>query len=511
MRLKSVRSLNGMVAAGHPLAAAEGLAVLRAGGNACDAAIAAAAVLAVVSPHECGLGGDLLAVFHDARTGATEALNASGRSPATATLERYAGGMPMLGGGSVSVPGMIGGWEAAVRRHGTRPLGELLARAIAYADEGFAVYDGLVDNIGERVDAISRNAPCRAMFLPDGQPLREGRRLRQPGAAASLRAVASDGAIAFYRGPFADAIARCVQSDGGCLSAADLAAFEPLWQPVIEAPFRGYRVCTMPPNSWAAALLVQLALIEHEGAARPDDEVAFLLQGIRTRRAAYAALAGCVADPSVVGDRAREVVARKTTLPGSSDGAMSTGLDGTDTSNVVVVDAQGNAVSLLQSVFVPFGSGLLEPISGALLNNRMRGFGTKSDDPNCVGPSKRPAQTLTPVLVLNGDAAWLACSTPGGPGQTGTVAQLLCRVLAHDQAMADAIAAPRWSMMLTGDYILEDTVVDAVRDAILRAESSVTVKPWGSVNFGSLVGIMRAGDGWIGCVDARRNAAVTGY
>ena len=516
MTLRTVRAFGGMVAAGHPLAAAEGAAVLRDGGNAIDAAIAAAAVLSVVSPHECGLGGDLFAVVHDARSGATHALNASGRAPAAACVERYPDGIPATGPMSVSVPGMVGGWAAAVERFGSRPLAGLLAAAIGHAEEGFPAYDMLIENTAEKAAAIRADAHCSAIFLPGGRPLREGERIRQAAAARTLRAIAAEGEAAFYEGPIARSMADYLEAGGGLLTVEDLAGNQPSWQPVIEASFQGHRVCTIPPNSWGAALLAQLLLLEREGIAQSGDEAAFFLQGIRSRRAAYRALDGCIADPDVVGDRARRVLERLavggelTDDRGLPPGATGSGAAGTDTSNVIAVDRHGNAVSLLQSVFVPFGSAVLDPGSGVLMNNRMRGFGTRSGDPNCVGSRKRPAQTLTPALVLRGGGVVLACATPGGPGQTGTVAQFLARVLARGEGLAEAIAAPRWSMTLTGDFILEDSASEPLREAVTAAEPTLKVARWGSVNIGSLAAIRRDGDGWCGCVDARRNAAVVG-
>jgi gamma-glutamyltranspeptidase/glutathione hydrolase len=506
MKLRSVRAGRGMVAAGHPLAAAEGLSALRTGGNAIDAAIAAAAVLAVVSPHECGLGGDLFAVIHDVKSGKTHALNASGCSPAAATLERYAGSMPQSGPLSISVPGMVGGWEAAVRRFGSMPLGALLGGAIELAEQGFPAYDVMIENAAQRRALIQADRACAALFAN----LREGERLRQPGAASTLRAIASGGARAFYSGPIAESIAAHVQATGGILAAADLASFEPLWQPVIEAPFRGYRVCTVPPNSWAAAALLQLLAMEREGIATGEQ---FFLQGIRTRRLAYRLLDGCVADPQVAGDRAQyaleRFIAGTPATSAAADGASSH--QGTDTSNVVAVDGHGNAVSLLQSVFSPFGSGVYAEQAGALLNNRMRGFSLRAGDPNCLAPRKRPAQTLSPTMVLRDRKVHLACATPGGPGQTGTIAQFLTRVLAWGEPLSDAIAAPRWSMTAAGDFTLEDSAPEVLKRAVLSAEPAVKIERWGAINFGSLAAVQREGDGWVGCVDARRNAAVHGY
>jgi gamma-glutamyltranspeptidase/glutathione hydrolase len=501
-----------MVAAGHPLAAGEGLAVLRSGGNAVDAAIAAAATLSVVSPHECGLGGDLFALIHDASAGLTYGLNASGQSPAAAHPGQFRNGMPATGPMSVCVPGMVGGWHAALARFGTRPLESLLNGAIHYAEEGFAVYERLVENTLERKDCIFADASCQAMFFPEGRAPSPGEKLRQPAAAATLRAIAGDGPDAFYRGPIAKALAAYVTDAGGILTADDLANFQPLWQEPVEVQCFGSVVRTMPPNSWGIAMLLQLAMLEREGIAG-DDEVRFALQGIRTRRLAYQQLAGSVADPREVGDEARRRLAGFVTggvLPQATRFPDPSRM-GSDTSQVLVVDNAGNAVSLLQSVFSPFGSGLLVPSLGILCNNRMRGFATDAADPNCVGPGKRPANTLTPALVCKDGAVSLLCATPGGPGQTGTLAQFLARVLARGQSIADAIAASRWSVNLQGEFILEDSTSVAEQRAILAAEPSTKVARHGGVNFGSIAAIVREGDGWLGGVDSRRNAAVVGF
>lgn len=501
-----------MVAAGHPLAAGEGLAVLRSGGNAVDAAIAAASTLSVVSPHECGLGGDLFALIHDANTGITYGLNASGQSPAAAHPRYFSKGMPATGPMSVCVPGMVGGWHAALARFGTRTLEALLCGAIRYAEEGFAVYDRLVENALERKDCILADPNCEAMFFPEGRALGPGERLRQPSTAATLRAIAIDGPDAFYRGPVAEALAAYVTGAGGILTSEDLANFEPLWQEPVEAQCFGLAIRTMPPNSWGIAMLLQLAMLEREAIAT-DDEVSFALQGIRTRRLAYRQLAGSVADPREVGDEARRRLAAVSTGGVLSQANPSTdpSLMGSDTSQVLVVDESGNAVCLLQSIFSPFGSGLLVPSLGILCNNRMRGFGTDTADPNCVGPSKRPANTLTPTIACKDGAVSLLCATPGGPGQTGTLAQFLARVLARGQSIGDAIAASRWSVNLQGEFILEDSVSDAAQRAILEAEPSTKVARHGGVNFGSIAAIAREGDGWLGGVDSRRNAAVIGF
>ena len=447
-------------------------------------------------------------LIYEAKTGAVHGLNASGPSPAAATLERFAKGMPMTGPLSVSVPGMVGGWGAAIARFGSRPLAALLQGAVGYAEGGFPAYDGLIENASQRIESIFADANAKALFFPSGRPLRAGEHLYQPGLAAVLRDVVANGAEAFYYGEAARSLVAYIQSYGGILTTADMAAFAPLWQIPLTSEFHGHTISTMPPNSWGAALLLQLMALESEGAI--GEEVEFMIRGLRGCRRSLAALAGCIADPAVVGNKVGDVL-RQFPVMRVASGTPSALPGGSDTSQVVAIDVTGNAVSLLQSVFVPFGSGLYVPSIGAMLNNRMRGFNVKPGDPNCIGPRKRAAQTLAPMLAVKDGRVSLTAATPGGPGQTATLAQFLARVLARDETLDAAIAAARWSLTLAGDYILEDSAAGTVRDGVLRAEPSVKIAEWGSINFGSMVAVMRDGDGLLGAVDLRRNAAVLGY
>lgn len=508
--IRCVRAIRGMVAAGHPLAAGSGVDVLRKGGNAVDAAIAAAATLSIVSPHECGLGGDLFALVFDARGGRVHGLNASGRSPADATLESMPAGSPDTGPLSITVPGMVGGWDALAERFGSRPLGHLLVDAIDYAEQGFPAYDVLLENASQRKKAIFADPGCRAFFFPGDKLLKEGQPIRQAAAARTLRALAEHGSKGFYGGRIAHAIASYVQSRGGLLSAQDLAHYEPLWQTPVAVSVFGKQIHTTAPNSWGAALLLQLTQMEREGGVSADD-VQFMRQGISARKNAYRALAGCIADPDMAGDRA---LAALSAAAGSLHGQASARIaetPGADTSQVLSIDRHGNAVALLQSVSAPFGSGLLVDDVGVLLNNRMRGFNAKAGDANCLAPRKRPAHTLAPALALHEGKVDCVCATPGGPGQTATLAQYLCRVLARGESPALAISAPRWSINTAGEFLLEDSASEAVRASLIENEPGMKCEPWGSINFGSLAAIHRQEHGWLGCADLRRNAAVIGF
>jgi gamma-glutamyltranspeptidase/glutathione hydrolase len=496
----------GLVAAGHSLATADGVAALRNGGNAFDAAVAAAATLAVVAPHECGLGGDLFAILYDAKTGSVHALNASGRSPAAAGYERYRGGIPETGPLSVSVPGMVGGWTALNDRFGTQPLAELLAPGIAHAVQGFAVSDVLVRNIGQRRESISANAACRSLFLPNGNPLATGTVLRQPGVAETLRRLGRDGSEDFYKGETAASIVSEFAEVGGLISRDDLADFSAIWGKPISAPFCGVEVYTTPPNTWGAALLLQLMLLEP--ADTVGDEAQFLQAGMRARKTAYEALAGAIADPGIAGDRAARILCDAQDGRSPPPSVPQPSIAGSDTSQVICVDSDGNLVALLQSVSVPFGSGVYLPDCGVLLNNRLSGFNLRVDDANCIAPRKRPANTLVPVIALRNRRPYLACATPGGPGQTGTLAQVLGRVLARGETLAAAIDAPRWSNSRYGEWLIEDSAPAELRAAAQTLEPSLKTVPWGAVNPGSVAALMSVDGGWVGVTDTRRDASV---
>ena len=502
-----VRSRGGMIGAGHALAAADGLEILRDGGNAIDAAVAAAATLAIVAPHECGLGGDLFALIYDASSRETVVLNASGRSPAAASLEEFSAGIPPFGPLTISVPGMVGGWAAAVGRFASRPWPLLLEPAIRRATDGFVVSPGFAGNTRERAASIGANRAASALFMPHGRPVAAGDVLRQPQAADTLRTIAREGAEAFYRGDVARSLAKDLAEAGSPVTAADLADYAPIWQPPLTADAFGCQVLTTPPNTWGAALLLQLKIIEAQGLA--SDEAQFILRGIRARRHAYRALAGCIADPELVGDKARDLIVsfdRADAVPRAATETMA----GTDTSQVVCIDSAGHAVVLLQSVFVPFGSGILLPETGVVMNNRLCGFNTKADDVNCIAPRKRPAQTLTPAMTMQDGRPLLVCASPGGPGQTGTLAQFVTRVIGGGEPLDSAIAKPRWAITLKGEWILEDRAPQTVRDEVIESEPAVQVAKWGSVNHGSIVALMRQGPEWVGCADERRDAEVLG-
>ncbi|MBI3090101.1 MAG: gamma-glutamyltransferase [Candidatus Tectomicrobia bacterium] len=516
-----VRGRSGMVVSGHHLASFEAASILRQGGNAVDAAVAAGAVLAVVCPDACGLGGDLFMLIYDAAAKTLHGLNGSGRSPAAADRHAFAAGIPTTGIRAVSVPGMVAAWEAALERFGTRGLADLLQPAISYAAEGFPVYPNLARNVGLVAAHLEQDLGAKATFLPQGRPPQAGEVLPQRDLAATLQLLGSEGSAAFYRGAIAERLVAASREQGGLLSLEDLAEHSCLWQEPLKVDFYGCTVATMPPNSYGVTLLLQLAELEADGIAGYEaGSVEMLRRGMQARVHAYLEALGVIADPAAVENEARALLEKKIAalrvqgrrgdgMP--RQGRAPAGSGGSDTSNVVVMDQFGNAVSLIQSVFHFFGSCVAPRGAGVVLNNRMLGFHLDLGHPNCVAPRRRPAHTLTPVMVLRDGVPCIACGTPGGPGQTATLAQFLTRVLACGQDAGEAIAAPRWSVTLDGRFVLEDMMEGAVLSELHRHAHGPLVAPAGSQPFGSLMAVVDDGVALLGAADRRRDAAACGW
>ena len=545
-----VMGTRGMVVAGHPLAAGAGLQVLQQGGNAIDAAVATAVALGVVEPQMSGIGGDGFIMIHRREAGTTEVVNGTGAAPQAATREAYAGGIPMHGPRSVSVPGILAGWLAAHERHGTLPLDALFAPAIALADGGFPVSHKLAE-YAALATALGDYPASRAIFWRDGRPLRAGEILRQHDLARTLATVAAEGGAAFYRGAIARAMAASIREAGGLLTADDLADHRVRWQDAISTDYRGYTVCEAPPNSSGHILLQELNLVEHHDFAGRDPlDPASIHLMVEAKKLAFADREAYVADPDWVkiplaGLLSKEyAAARRAAIdPRRASGAVAAGdawkydpvgvappvtharpVEGReDTTCFAVMDRGGNAVCQLQSIQSSFGSCMVAGETGILLNNRMTYWHLDPQHPDRLEPGKRVRHTMNPVLAFAGDEVVLALGTPGADTQVQTNLQLLSNVLDHGMTVQEAVEAPRWRHRQVGGestvphglddvLVLEERFPQATRDTLAQLGHTLEIiGPWDGV--GSAVCIQRDPETGAlhGGADPRRDAYAVGW
>lgn len=539
-----VAGMNGVVCAGHPLAAQAGVSVLGRGGNAVDAAIATAAALGVVEPNMSGLGGDGFIMLHDGASGRIQVVNATGPAPKRATRDAYLpNGIPLKGIRSVSVSGLVSGWMAAHAARGVLPLAEVFAPAIELAERGFPISAKLAASIADD-PSLAEFPSSRAIFTRDGAPLRAGEILVQRDLADSFRLIAEGGARAFYAGPIARALGRCAVANGGLIDPDDLAGFEARWQEPIWTDYRGYTVYEAPPNSSGHVLLQMLGLIEaHDVAALPPNHAESIHLMVEAKRLAFADREAYLADPDYVDvpiegllakdylrERAREIdprrrqpevragnpwryAGRAPRLPESQD----------DTTCFVVVDGQGNAVCQLQSIQSSFGSGLVCPGTGILLNNRMTYWHLDPDHPDCLAPGKRVRHTMNPVMVTRNGRLVLVCGTPGADTQVQTNVQVITHVLDHGYDVVEAVEAPRWRDLQNGtestvphtcanELLLEDRFAPETAAELRRLGHAVReIGPWAATGSEMMIQLDPTTGARFGAADPRRDGYAIGY
>ncbi|MDQ7843144.1 MAG: gamma-glutamyltransferase [Armatimonadota bacterium] len=464
-----VFSPRGIIATGHPLASAAGLHVLMRGGNAVDAALAAAGVLGVVQPMMSGLGGDTFIVLWRAAERRAVALNGSGVAPYAATAEWFRSRgyttMPLRGMLSVSVPGAVDAMTVALARWGSGrfTLGQLLEPAMEYAAHGFPVAERVAQWIRQSADVLARYPSSARIYLPDGRTPQTGQTLRNPDLARSLRLVAEGGAEVFYRGELARRLVRYCREHGGLLGEREFAEHvSEVYEP-IRTTYRGITVCTTAPPSQGVILLEMLNILEgfppeelRWGAARAVHLM------VEAKKLAVADRLAYLGDPRQVRNPldtllSKEFASRRRRAidPGRAQAVASAGaLPETvgDTTYLCAADAEGNVVSFITSLSAIFGCGEVVEGTGILLNNRAgRGFTLEEGHPNCIAPGKRTMHTLMPFLALREDAPWLAWGTPGGDGQPQWNLQAFSAVVDSGIPLQAAVELPRWTSFPTTD------------------------------------------------------------
>jgi gamma-glutamyltranspeptidase/glutathione hydrolase len=447
---------SGCVASPHYLASAVGLGVLADGGNALDAAIAANLTLGVVSPYMCGYGGDLFAIVWDGSS--LRGYNGSGRSPAGATLEAVraaaaADELPMRGPLTVTVPGAVEAWFALLDAFGTRSFRELAQQPLSYARDGFPLTNLTDTYMHAAGEAFTE--PWSAAWHDVYDGARAGERFRQPALARTIETLCSDGPEAYYRGPIARAIASTLQRYGALMTEGDLAAHRGDWVTPLSTTYRGVEIHELPPNSQGVTVLEALNILEDVGlgAAESAHRHHVLLEAMKIalsdRSANVTDIDHMRVDPAALASKEWSA-RRRADLDPDRAGAPAPGKAAVGgTIYLCAADSSGMLVSLIQSNFAGFGSGVTVPDWGINLQNRGSYFSLDADHVNVIAPSKRTMHTLMPGVAFRDGKPWLVFGTMGGDGQAQTNLQLLSRVIDDGADVQQAIDAPRWRVSQT--------------------------------------------------------------
>jgi gamma-glutamyltranspeptidase/glutathione hydrolase len=477
-----VISERGIVATSQTLASQAGAQVLARGGSAMDAAIAANAALGVVEPMMNGIGGDLFVIYRDGKTGKLTGLNASGWSPRALSTEtlRKAGHYAMPGDGihSVTVPGCVDGWERLHKKFGRVPWSDLFRPAIHYARKGFPVTELIQGSWQAALSKLHADKNAQRVHLISGRAPRVGEVFKNPELGNALESIAEGGASAFYRGPIATAILATSRRLNGTMSADDLADFQSEWTEPISTTYRNWKVYELPPNGQGMAALEMLNIMERSqlGDLDPFSAEAFHLK-IEAQKLAYTDLARYLGDPRfgpvpVKGLISKEYARKRAGLidPGRAACSVSHGdpiASSGDTIYMSAVDKDGNIVSLIQSIYLSFGSGIVVDDYGFHLHNRGALFVLDEGHPNELKPRKRPFHTIIPAYMETGNLH-IGFGIMGGLNQAQAHAQFVSYVADHGFNIQAALEAPRFTKLnFSGcDVMLEDRIPEAARKAL---------------------------------------------
>jgi gamma-glutamyltranspeptidase/glutathione hydrolase len=507
-------AMNGMVCASHPLAAQIGLEVLKNGGNAIDAAIATNAALGLMEPTSCGLGGDLFAIVYDAKTKKLYGLNASGPAPKNATLKHFQDlkldYIPERGALSWSVPGCVEGWDQLRQKFGTREFKELLAPTIRYAEEGFPVTEVIAGSWKASEAMLAKDPGLRATFLINGHTPKVGEVFKNPSLAKSLKLIAENGRDGYYKGEIAQAIVKLSDAKGGLFTLADFADYHAEWLDPVKTNYRGYDVWELPPPGQGIAALQMLNLLEpHDlkkiGPNSPD----YWHLLVEAKKLAFADRAKYYTDPKFAAVPTETLISKKYALeraklfdPKKAGVGVNAGdalVGKADTIYLTVVDKDRNCVSLIQSNYLGFGSGLSAPGTGFGLQNRGCLFSLDPKHANKLEPGKRPFHTIIPAMVTKDGAPFFTFGVMGGDMQPQGHVQVLVNLLdfgmnvqaAGDAARVEHIgsAAPtgRPEAAKGGTILAEYGIPDAV---VKELESRGHVVRRTKVNGGGYQGIL---------------------
>lgn len=531
-----VIAVHGMAATSQPLATQVALDILKAGGSAVDAAIAANATLGLMEPTGCGIGGDLFAIVWDAEKGELTGLNASGRSPQSLTLQHFRDigmeSIPYLGPLTVSVPGAVDGWYELHERYGRLPMSELLQPAIDYADEGFPVTAFIADLWQENVGSREKYPGIKEVYMPGGAAPQTGDVFRNPNLANTYRLIAEGGRDAFYKGEIAEKIDSYMAEQGGFLTTKDLAAHTSEWVTPMATNYRGYDVFELPPNGQGIVALQMLNLLEgydlrSMGFGTPE----YLHTLIEAKKVAYEDRAKFYADPdfyNVPMDMllSKEYAAKRRELISASEAAKTypagdAVLENGDTIYLTVADRDGNMVSLIQSNYGDLGSGMTPEELGFQLQNRGQLFSLKDGHANVYEPGKRPFHTIIPAFVMKDGKPWMSFGVMGGSIQPQAHAQIIINMIDFDMNLQEAGDAARMRhtgssqptdevMTDGGTVYLESGIGQNVRDALADMGHKIGTR---KIKYGGYQAILKndVQGVYYGASESRKDGQAAGY
>ena len=452
-----VISKYGIVATTHVQASQAGAEILRKGGSAVDAAIAANAVLGVTEPMMNGIGGDLFAIYWDAKSGKLYGLNSSGWAPQGLTLEHMkakgAEKMPLRTIDSVTVPGAVAGWNALHGRFGKLPWKELFGSAIFYADKGYPVPELIHGFWSDAPDVFANDPDGQRVYLPNGRTPSIGEIFRNPDLAKALGLIATKGADAYYKGEIAQAILSTSRKLGGTMAATDLAEFQPEWVEPVSTTYRDWKVYELPPNGQGMAALEMLNIMETAPPSRDGPLIASELhKKIEAMKLAYADLERYNADPRfakvpVKGLLSKEYAKQRAKLidPNRATCDVAYGAPSSDTTYLTAVDRDGNIVSLIQSNYEGFGSGITVRGMGFVLQDRGALFSLDPKSPNVLAPRKRPFHTIIPAFMERGDQH-IGFGIMGGANQPLAHAQFVSNIADYGMNVQQALENARFTV-----------------------------------------------------------------
>lgn len=509
-----------VVATSQPLAAQAGLRMLLQGGNAVDAAVAAAMALTVLEPTGNGIGSDLFAILWDGAS--IQGLNASGRAPAALTPERFEGQstVPLLGWDPVTVPGAVSGWVALSQRFGRLPLETLVGPAVSYARDGFLV-SPLTARAWSRAETVFAGFDAFAAgFLPNGKAPKAGERFCFPDQATTLETIAATAGEAFYRGSLAEAMVADARRHGGLMSEQDLDAHRADWVGTIQTGYHGFELHEIPPNGQGLAALIMLGILRHHPfAAAPLDSADSLHLQIEAMKLAFADAERYIADVDHMDVAAEQLLddgylaERAALIDMKRAGEPAYGVPPKGgTVYLSAADADGMMVSLIQSNYYGFGSGIVVPGTGISLQNRGVGFTLEEGHPNRVGGGKRPFHTIIPAFLTRSGLPQMSFGVMGGPMQPQGHAQMVLRIVDHGQNPQAASDAPRWRVVQGREVAVEPGFASDVMDDLLARGHQITeTAPEQSFAYGGAQLIWRSDGGYIAGSDHRKDGQAVGY